>query len=392
MKRRTVWLVFVVLAAGIVAAPSLWCAWDRQGFSEKDLLVADAGELKATVVSPHLDAAIDGSKNVLWCGSFQLVWNDCATLVGGPLVFQPPSPTAAAMNRQTFAKADMAPGSYLVVADFVRNDPHGQIGRQMAAKFPNAKPRLLPDPRLTPRPQDIVGYAYLFKDLPFAAPFEALPDPIVFQGTPLRCFGIDKDKPKQDAIRGQVQVLDYRGPDDFVVELTPKGGQDRIILAKVAPAATLAETIAAVHARSAAPATSTRPADIAPPAPTTEPTSALRRGPMIPGDVLKVPKLNFDVTRRFDELEGLHLVPPGPNVANDLIIASAMQRIRFQMDEKGVKLESESHMIGCSAAAPPRARIMVFDKPFLILLQQTDAPRPYFALWVANPDLLVKQD
>jgi hypothetical protein len=32
---------------------------------------------------------------------------------------------------------------------------------------------------------------------------------------------------------------------------------------------------------------------------------------------------------------------------------------------------------------------MVFDKPFLIMLQIRDADAPYFALWVANPELLV---
>jgi len=35
-------------------------------------------------------------------------------------------------------------------------------------------------------------------------------------------------------------------------------------------------------------------------------------------------------------------------------------------------------------SAPP-----VFDRPFLILLQRTDAKTPYFALWVDNVELLM---
>ena len=35
---------------------------------------------------------------------------------------------------------------------------------------------------------------------------------------------------------------------------------------------------------------------------------------------------------------------------------------------------------------------MVFDKPFLIMLQRSDAKTPYFALWVGNADLLRHAD
>ncbi len=47
---------------------------------------------------------------------------------------------------------------------------------------------------------------------------------------------------------------------------------------------------------------------------------------------------------------------------------------------------------GCSAPAPPPAvkHVMIFDEPFLILLQRREADVPYFAMWVANPELLVK--
>jgi len=45
---------------------------------------------------------------------------------------------------------------------------------------------------------------------------------------------------------------------------------------------------------------------------------------------------------------------------------------------------------GCGASVPPEPHhVMIFDKPFLILLQRTDAPLPYFALWIGGPELLV---
>ena len=82
-----------------------------------------------------------------------------------------------------------------------------------------------------------------------------------------------------------------------------------------------------------------------------------------------------------------------PKVARDLQILSALQNIRFQLDEEGVRLRSESHMsFGCGAAGPPppAQHMMVFDKPFLMLLQRRDADVPYFSLWIENPEILVK--
>ena len=34
---------------------------------------------------------------------------------------------------------------------------------------------------------------------------------------------------------------------------------------------------------------------------------------------------------------------------------------------------------------------MIFDKPFFVMLRRTDAKNPYFCLYVANPELLVRE-
>jgi hypothetical protein len=38
---------------------------------------------------------------------------------------------------------------------------------------------------------------------------------------------------------------------------------------------------------------------------------------------------------------------------------------------------------------PPEPRRFVFDRPFLIYLQQRQAKQPYFVMWVENPEVLV---
>jgi hypothetical protein len=343
-------------------------------FTEEGLLQANAANLKDTIVTPHVEVPIAAEENIVWCASFQLAWNEACTLVEEDLHFEGNEPAmVGVLNKRSFTREHLDRESYVAVAGFVKDDIFGQIDRQLQDTFKGrATPRYVPPKTLTPRPQDIVAYSYLFKNLEFPVPFERIGKPLVFGTTAVPCFGMGEEyKGGHAKMLEQLLILDYQSADDFIVELKTKGTQDRFILAKVQPAATLAETIRAVLSRIAS------------------------ANPVQPQmyDVLKVPKLNFDITREYQELENLKLVVKNPHVARDLRILSALQNIRFQLDEEGVRLRSESHIsFGCAAAAPPppARHVMVFDKPFLMLLQRRDADGPYFAMWIENPEILVK--
>ena len=360
----------VLLPCGILIWLAwLYLPWFASGEDAGHGLVADAGQLSRTVVSPHLEVPIREGRSVLWCGTFQLVWNEVGRLVGEDLHFRANEPPdVAILNRKAFTRDDIDEPSYLAVADFVKNNVHDRIRREMRKKFPDETPRFIPSESLTPRPQDIVAYAFLRKNLEFPQPFERLTDPIVFAGTEVPGFGIGKTwKPDHPKLYPQVSVLYFRDADDFAVELKTKSPGDRLMLAKLRPESTLRATIDRVLKQAA-----------------TEPDSASL------GDVLMVPRLDFDLTRQFGELQG-GLAFKNPKLPQDLRILSALQNVRFEMNEKGVKLRSEAHIaIGCAKESTPKpARLMIFDKPFLILLQRTDAKTPYFALWVDNPEILV---
>ena len=388
MKKVFNHLVYYSLLIPLCFGATVSCHDHDSVFTKHGLLVAPADKLQKTVVSGHLRHPIRTGQNVLWCGTFQLAWNECCKLIGEDLHLEGEPPMAGELNRKAFTRGDLDEDSYVALAGFVRDRIHKKIRQALKKKFKGkARPRYIPSKSITPRPQDIVAYAYLFKNLEFAAPFEDLKTPIKFGQTSVKCFGVDEPKPGQDAIRSQVSIFDYISRDDFIIELHSKSESDRIVLAKVAPAATLEKTIAAVRKRIDAAVKAhgagKAPAEKEPNAP----------GPldMWPVDILKVPKFNFDITRRYKELEGRLLLVKNPKVAKDLFILSALQNIRFQMDERGVRLRSESHLaIGCGVSHTPEPKhIMIFDKPFLLMLRRTDAKVPYFALWVDNPELLV---
>ena len=339
-------------------------------FSQRGLQVADAERLHTTVVSPHLEAPLATNQNVLWCGTFQLTWNEACQVLGEDIHFSGPDSAVAALNKKSFTTQHLDEASYVALAGYVREGILGRIRKALADKFGGAaSPKLIPTSAQAGRPDDLVAYAYLFKNLQFANPFERLL-PIRFGRTDVPCFGFEKGKPGVQPLLSQVLIHDYQSSNDFVIELKTKAPEDRVILAKIPPLETLAATVAYVQARAGKGSGQSAGYD----------------------DTLKVPKFNFDITRRYREFEHRPVVLKNPTAPRDVRITSALQNIRFQMDEKGVVLKSESHMImACSMPHVPRPEhIMIFDQPFLVLLQRAGAAAPYFAFWVGNADLLLR--
>lgn len=316
---------------------------------------ADARDLPGTVVTPHLECPIADNTNVLWCATFQIAWNQLYDLLGGPIPDKAESDMVALLNQRRVTGDDLDEASYVALAGYATGGPDDifeRIGTALTEKFSGiAQPDLLTD--LPPLGRtDWVAYAYLFKALPFEFAFTRNRNwGMAFSGRKVQTFGINQLLPQEkDEARmaRQVHVYDYH-EDDFIVELLTASKSDRLILAKVRPAPTLAETVRAVQARldQAAPKGMAKYSD------------------------LRIPILDFDIKRHYGELRH---------------IGWATQQIRFKLDETGAVLKSEA--ITVSACSQE----LVFDRPFLVLLQRVDARNPYFALWVANAELLVPVD
>ncbi len=338
-------------------------------------LKANADNLKATIVTPHLEQEIVPGKNILWCSTFQLAWNELSDVVGGPVTMAPPSPMADILNKRTATKADLDDASYVAMAGLISEGIEQKIKDEMQRKFSGqAAPELLPDIKAA------VGwatYGYFSKKLPFRHAFKRRHDNLEFQGRMVDSFGItdlDRKDKLLPYLTSQVEIFDYRSGGgetgsenaEFVIGLRTESYDDRLILAKIAPRETLAETIREVLGRSKA-----------------EWPDHLSRK-----ETLMVPVLNFDITRDYGELLG-RLVRNEP-VKTGLPLAAARQLIHFKLDEAGATLVSESEGMPMAGEPPDFVpRQFVFNKPFLILLQRKNAKNPYFALWVDNAELLV---
>lgn len=354
---RRAGIALIAVAAALAVVGAAYMATRRDPATPtKPVPPVDSRDLKDTLVVATDRAPVPDGKNVLWCASFQLAWDAFRRdlLGGAPLVLGPPAPAdeVAALNADTFPPGGIDPSSFVAIAG------RDGIGRRFqdaaTAKFGDDASGL--DLPAVP-PGDLAAFAMLLKNLPFEHPFENFKAGLRFAGSTKTAgaFGMNQasDNPDLKAILEQVRVhadsTEGNGRT-FVIELSVRGGHDRLLLARIDPAPTLRGTWE--RARDAAHG----------------PGEAAERG-----TVLGIPKLNLDVAHRFEELEG-----------GSEGLDAAFQRTRFRLDETGARLTSFAYAIQRGGMSP----VFLFDRPFLVALVQKGATRPYLLLWIGNDELL----
>lgn len=318
-------------------------------------------QAEKTLIAPSLTEPIDSQRNLVWCATLQLAWNELTHLADGPVTLEKDIPLATVLNQQREMNPMLDDASYLARAGIVNSEFLKELEQSYQQKFPKQ-----PFPsELQGLPQGtLLVYAYLKKALPFEWAFTRFPKPLNYQDTPVASFGLAQymsGHPSDDNLAQQVSVLDYKSDDDFVLELFTTSAADRLILAKISPAATLQSTLVQVLGRIKQ----------------AQPTSLQKL------ETLMIPVIELDRTRRFPELCESKLHAPNQAV-NGQSLSLVEQQIRFRLDETGAELESKAIFV---SALPPRK--LIFDKPFLLMLIRQDASMPYFVLWVNNADVLV---
>ena len=354
-------------------APLTGVDWPRDAIPDAAELppTRPASDYPGTDVWPHPSAAIIGGRNYVYCGTFAIAWQAACDKCGGrPLELDGDPPLAQALNQHVFLRSNLSDDSYVAAAGPGSTAFRRQVEAEVTRKFPRSTPALI-----DPDNQDHVLqlYAYLLKSLPFQVAFDAIEKPLEFhiggERKSIVSFGILNlsDDWRAEQIRSQVKILDYVSDDDFVLSLKPAPARDEIVVAKIAPGATLESTIATVRNR------------IAKPDPRHEDSHLLAT------ESLAIPKLKLSVEREYSEIIG-------PTIfGTDLFISGAKQIIKFQIDETGAVIESEAAIVadnGHSPHFPAGRRKFIFDRPFLIYLIERDADQPYFAAWIENTEFM----
>ena len=364
----------------------------------------DSQQLKRTLVTPHMEEPILPGKNLIYCSTFQIAWNELQeNLIKEEVRLSGAPRMAELLNKQVSTRNDLSEDCYLATAGGFTPEFVDRLHKALKDKFgEEAPPKLQASIPESLKP--FLAYAYLYKNLQFPTEFESLPWPMGFRSgeetTGVEAFGISGDgSGEQDAkLRKQVLVIDApaspfdffdikdededddspeakllrqifpkkdsagsRKQRDIILQLKCKSEDDEMIVALIEPEDSLIGTIQAVMERVS----------------NSEP-SAMREG-----DRLKIPKLDFNVDHSFEELTNRPLENEG---WEDWFIGLALQWIRFRLTEKGALLKSEAKILKLTGLP----LIYAFDKPFLIYLRQEGAKYPYFCMWVDNDELMLK--
>lgn len=339
--------------------------------------LVESSSLPGTIVTPHMEQAIVPGKNVLYCSTLQLAWNALEDRVFKEKIrLEGDPPVVRALGKRLSREEDLAEESYLAMVDMLTSEFLARLNDALRAKFRDQAPAEVRHEIPRSPPPHFLAYAYLFKNLEFARPFDLGPDPGVFswdagETAAVVTFGIDGYDSDTNRERGaQIKILEYRHDDRFILELKSQSTRDQIILAKMPPKPTLLETIEAMD-RAAA-------------------RHSAAEACLGEYEIVSIPGVSFNVRHTFAELSDKRIANEGKQ---DWRISEAMQQTRFTLNQKGAVLQSVAEIITVGSNTPPheKPRHFVFDGPFLICLRQKDAKYPYLALWVGNAELLVKQ-
>jgi hypothetical protein len=185
---------------------------NRSARSDEPELVSSK-KLKRTLITPHMEEEISPGKNLIYCSTFQLAWNQLqddvvkeeVRLAGAPRM-------AELLNKRLSTKNDLSDDCYLAMAGECTPELVEGLNKALKDKFgKEAPPELRANiPQLL---KPILAYAYLSKNLEFPEKFQVLPRPMMFESdgkkSYVKAFGyswIELDE-KYHKLREQVSVM-----------------------------------------------------------------------------------------------------------------------------------------------------------------------------------------
>lgn len=213
------------------------------------------------------------------------------------------------------------------------------------------------------------------KTLPFEEPFDKLKAPLLFKGIPVTGYG----GRGYGAVRDNTTILYYNNDEDFAIKLKSRIRHQEIYLVKSGfPArSSLKEMVDGMAEKVEQFQKKVGPAN-------------RWRSQVLREDELQIPILKFHVESHIPEIEGslIHTAS-----GDTLYFETAYQKTGFIMDERGAEVESLVELAEATGAMredeeKPKPKRLIFDQPFFVMLRRFQEPYPYFALFVADAELM----
>jgi len=331
----------------------------------------DSSKLKQTMVTTNPDEKIVSGKNLVYCSTFQLAWNELTNnIIKGDLHLVGETLLSGILNkfRSIITKNDISVKDYVAMSGYGKDKIVEKINAQLSKKFGKeawtVKEKLSPD--------DILAFSFLMKNLAFKTQFDDNPVGMRFNegADAVKSFGIVKFQGRNEKmmeLSKQVDILYYnKDTKEFIVRLTTDNSTDELILASVAPEAGLLQTWKKAQKSASSSAPSKLNSD----------------------DVLQIPEIDLYIDHSYKELIGKRVSNKG---FKQYMIAKALQVTKFKLDKTGAFLKSKAEIKMVKGMLNSTYKKLVFNKPFLLCMKEKKAKNPYFMMWVDNTELLVKK-
>ena len=250
--------------------------------------------------------------DTIWCGTFQLIWNDLKNdLAKQDIVFSPQLEVVENLNKGTFTVDDISEESYYKKIGTPSIELKEEIENAIKEKF-NETSNILDDfDWENARPEDYFLYVMLKKEFEFETEFEELENGKFGEYDDIEFFGIETDE--TGSLRGQVQVLYYDSKDDFAIKLKTKQN-DEVILCKNPEGNTFNEIYQNIL---------------------TKQSEYDGEDYLQEGEPLKIPNIKIDEKNEITEVENKSFLFSN---GDEYKISKALQTIEFELDRKGGRI------------------------------------------------------
>ena len=307
--------------------------------------------------------------DTIWCGTFQLIWNDLKNdLAKQDIVFTPQLKVVENLNKETFTTKELSEASYYKKIGTPSLKLKEEIEKAIKDKF-NETSDILDDFDWENRdPLDYFLYVMLKKEFQFEKAFEELENGKFRDYDNVKYFGIKSDETGE--LKQQVDVLYYKSKDDFAVKLRTKQ-EDEVILCKNPEGKTFGEIYNNILDK-----TEVKVYNM----PNNQDNYEAIKvyGELKEGELLKVPNIKLKEKNEITEIEDKKFLFSNGEVYS---IEKALQTIEFELDRTGGKIKSEAGMMvkNESVAIMDEIREFSIDDTFAIFLIEKGKDKPYFA-------------
>lgn len=367
MSKR--WIFLIILVGLVIIGGVIWYQIDfRKVEDDKINMLVSNNDIQNSVQGDKDKSDIDVVLSLedeitdksVWCGTFNLVWNDLKNEVAKQdIVFTPQLKVVENLNKGTFTKDYLSENSYYKIHGYASEEMKEKIAKDIKDKF-NEKSDILDSFEWPAEKKELYFlYAMLKKEFEFPKVFSRLENGKFGQYENVKYFGINEET--KDEIREQVEVLYYKSKNNFAVKLITKQN-DEVIISRGTKETTYIDVYNEIIEN-------------------TEKYTGNNN--FSKQDILQVPNINFNITENIDDFVGKRFLYSD---GTEHEITQAMQFIQFELNEKGGTIKSETGMMVDKLAINDNEekREFVVDDTFTIFLKEKDKYLPYFAATISD--------